>query len=101
MDYFFRVMGIREIAEKIYNRLDNESKSELEAYSAGVNYYMKEKKPLESPTLRYDIEPWRPVDSITVLLLSALDVMINTDEEMFAMQALKNFGEKMASELLP
>lgn len=101
MDYFFRVMGIREIAEKIYNRLDNESKSELEAYSDGVNYYMKEKKPLESLILRYDIEPWSPVDSITILLLSALDLTINTDEEMFAMKALKKFGEKMASELLP
>lgn len=100
-DYFFRLMGIREIAEKIYNRLDNEAKSALEAYSSGVNYYIKEKKPIESIILRYDIEPWSPVDSISVHLLSALYLTINTDEEMFAMKVLKKLGEKTANELLP
>jgi penicillin amidase len=100
-DYFFRVMGIREIAEKTYNRLDDGTKSELEAYSDGVNYYIKEKKPIESIILRYNIEPWSPVDSISIHLLSALDLTINTDEEMFAMKTLKRFGEKTAYELLP
>lgn len=100
-DYFFRLMGIREIAEKIYNRLDNEAKSALEAYSSGVNYYIREKKPIESIILRYDIEAWSPVDSISIHLLSALDLTINTDEEMFAMKVLKKLGEKTANELLP
>ncbi|MGE5444640.1 MAG: penicillin acylase family protein [Ignavibacteriales bacterium] len=100
-DYFFRVMGIGEIAGKIYNKLDDEAKSELEAYSRGVNYYIKEKEPLESIILRYDIEPWSPLDSISIHLLSALDLATNTDEEMFAMKALKKLGEKMVDELLP
>ncbi len=101
-DYYFRVMGIREIAEKIYDRLDDETKSELEAYSSGVNHYIKDgKKTIESTILRYEIQPWSPVDCISIHLLSALDLTINTDEELFAMKALERFGEKTTSELLP
>lgn len=101
-DYYFRAMGIREIAEKIYNRLDSETKSELEAYSDGVNSYIKSgKKPIESIILRYDIKPWGPVDSITIHLLSALDLTINIDEEKFAMKAFQKFGDKTAGEILP
>jgi penicillin G amidase len=101
-DYYFRPMGIREIAERIYERLDSETKSELEAYSDGVNSYIKSgKKPLESIILRYNINSWDPVDSITIHLLSALDLTINVDEEKFAVKAFQKFGEKTAGEILP
>ncbi len=100
-DYYFRIMGIREIAEKIYDRLDNESKSELEAYSSGVSQAIKDgEKTIESTILRYEIQPWSPVDCISIHLLSALDLTINIDEELFAMKALEKFGEKTTSELL-
>jgi penicillin amidase len=102
LDYFFRTLEIKEIAERIYEKLDKETKTELKAYSSGVNRYIKSgKKPLESIILRYDIEPWSPIDSISIHLLSAFDLSINMDEEIFAMKALKKFGEKTVKELFP
>lgn len=102
IDYFFRTIEIKEIAERIYQNLDEETKDELDAYSSGVNQYIKsEKKPLESIILRYDIEPWSPIDSISIHLLSAFDLSVNMDQEIFAMKALKRFGEKTLGELLP
>jgi penicillin amidase len=102
IDYFFRTIEIKEIAERIYKNLDEETKEQLDAYSSGLNQYIESgKKPLESIILRYDIEPWSPIDSISIHLLSAFDLSVNMDQEIFAMKALKRFGEKTLGELLP
>ena len=95
MDYFLRALEIGELARKIYAYLDNETKSELLAFADGVNSYIDSgKKPIESLILRYKIEPWNPTDTISVHLLSALDLSINMDEEIFMYQALNALGEE-------
>lgn len=97
MDYFLRALEIRELARKIYAYLDDETKSELLAFTDGVNSYIHSgKKPIESLILRYKIEPWNPTDTISIHLLSALDLSINMDEEIFMYQALKVLGEGKA-----
>lgn len=100
MDYFLRALEIGELAKKIYGYLDNETKSELLAFADGVNGFIDSgKKPIESLILRYKIEPWNPTDSISIHLLSALDLSINMDEEIFMYQALKVLGEEKAKGL--
>jgi len=102
IDYFFRALELKDIAERIYKSLDDENKEELDSYASGVNHYIKSgKKTIESIILGYDIEPWSPIDSISIHLLSAFDLSINMDEEIFAMKALKRFGEETLGELLP
>ncbi len=101
MDYFLRALEIRELARKIYAYLDNETKSEVLAFADGVNSYIDSgKKPIESLILRYKIEPWNPTDTISIHLLSALDLSINMDEEIFMYQAIKLLGEEKAMGLL-
>jgi penicillin G amidase len=100
MDYFLRALEIRELARKIYAYLDNETKSEVLAFAEGVNSYIDSgKKPIESLILRYKIEPWNPTDTISIHLLSALDLSINMDEEIFMYQAIKVLGEEKAKGL--
>jgi len=102
VDYFFRSLEIEQIAEKIYANFDQKSKEELAAYASGANAYINSgKKTIESVILRYDIEPWRPIDSISIHLLSAFDLSINMDEEIFALKALRKLGDDMAKELFP
>jgi len=102
VDYFFRVLEIKEIAERIYKNLHDETREELDSFSSGANYYLESgKKTIESVILGYEVEPWNPVDTISIHLLSAFDLSINMDEEIFAIKALKKLGEKKLRELLP
>ncbi|MBI4228461.1 MAG: penicillin acylase family protein, partial [Deltaproteobacteria bacterium] len=94
MDYFLRAFEIEDLARKMYGYLDDETRSELLSFTDGVNNYIKSgKRPIESLILRYDIEPWNPTDSILIHLLSALDLSINMDEEIFMYRARKLLGE--------
>ncbi len=102
IDYFFRSLEIGQIAEKMYDNLDRENKKDLIAYASGANAYINSgKKTIESVILRYDIEPWRPIDSISIHLLSAFDLSINMDEEIFALKALRKLGDDTVKELFP
>lgn len=97
MDYFFRALELGELSQKIYGYLDDETKGELSAFSDGVNRYIDSgKRPTESIILRYNIEPWHPTDTISIHLLSALDLSLNMDEEIFMYKALTSLGEEKA-----
>ncbi len=100
MDYFFRALEIGDLAKKIYAYLDDETKSELLAFTDGVNSYIDSgKRPIESLILGYKIEPWNPADSISIHLLSALDLSINMDEEIFMYRFLKELGADKTKDL--
>ncbi len=68
-DKMFRIVGIRNIAEKIEQSISVESKDRLQWYADGVNAFItshKGKYPVEFDMLRYDPEPWLPVHSLIV-----------------------------------
>lgn len=79
VDYFMRVMGIRNTARLASSMLAEASARDLEAYCGGVNAYMdshQRRLPVEFCILRYAPDPWTPEDCLTVakgfaLLLSA------------------------------
>ncbi|MDA2919325.1 penicillin acylase family protein [Desulfobacterota bacterium AH_259_B03_O07] len=100
IDYFLRALEITEVAEKLYYSLDVQTKNELISYANGVNNYISSgKRPIESIILRYDMEKWRPTDSISIHLLSALELSLNMEEEIFILNALKILDENRANEL--
>jgi len=68
-DYFMRLIGIRESALTSLNLLPENDRSRLQDYSDGVNRYIercRKKLPWEFRVLRYQPDPWKPEDSLTV-----------------------------------
>ncbi|MBI2986844.1 MAG: penicillin acylase family protein [Deltaproteobacteria bacterium] len=69
LDFFIRLMGIRRAACASLKLLPEPLVNHLLAYSKGVNRYIEthlESLPLEFRLLRYEPEPWRPEDSLTI-----------------------------------
>jgi penicillin G amidase len=69
-DLRHRVMGFEQVAHEILQHLPEEEKRVLEAYAAGVNQAMDAMPvlPPEFLMLRYRPSPWRPEDSLLVVL---------------------------------
>ncbi len=68
-DYFVRLIGIRESALSSLKLLPEDDRLRLQAYSDGVNRYIercRKKLPWEFRVLRYQPEPWKPEDSLTI-----------------------------------
>ncbi|MGB7948838.1 MAG: penicillin acylase family protein, partial [Candidatus Binatia bacterium] len=85
-DYFMRLLGIRHAAVASLDLLSEQEHRRLQAYSRGVNLYIErggKKLPWEFRLLRYQPEPWQPVDSLTIgkglafLLSTALFTRLN------------------------
>jgi penicillin amidase len=69
-DRWNRTMGFGQLAATIVSRLPAAQRQLLEAYAAGVNQAVAAAAmlPLEFTLLGYRPEPWRPEDSILVML---------------------------------
>ncbi|MBY6243602.1 penicillin acylase family protein [Methylosinus sp. Sm6] len=75
LDKWNRVMGFPQIARAVLERLPANQRAALDGYSAGVNRAIEEAwvLPVEFTMLGYRPAPWRPEDSISVILgLSAV-----------------------------
>lgn len=85
-DYYLRLIGVRRAAVAAEAAVGSQHYEHLKAYANGVNRYIEQrgkKLPWEFRLLRYQPEPWQPVDSLTVgkglalLLSTALDTRLN------------------------
>lgn len=69
LDVLARTVGIRRIALAEWERLPQETRTVLQAFTAGVNALMEETRdrlPIEFDLLDYRPEPWSPVDCLTI-----------------------------------
>lgn len=69
LDYFMRILGIRAAAQAASGRLAPADRLRLQKYSDGVNRYLEicgKKPPWEFRLLRYQPEPWRLEDTLTI-----------------------------------
>ncbi|MGH7847107.1 MAG: penicillin acylase family protein [Candidatus Binatia bacterium] len=69
LDFFVRLMGIRQTAVSSLALLPDKLQGFLEAYSQGVNRFIETHRnllPVEFRLLRYEPEPWRPEDCLTI-----------------------------------
>jgi penicillin amidase len=69
VDHFMRLVGVRRSALASLDVLTTEDRERLESYSAGVNRFIEvcgKRLPLEFRLLRYQPEPWRPEDTLTI-----------------------------------
>ncbi|MGZ8520613.1 MAG: penicillin acylase family protein [Candidatus Binatia bacterium] len=106
LDFFIRLLGIRQSAVQSVQLLSESDRGRLNAYSQGINRYIEscgKKFPWEFRLLRFAPEPWTAEDSLTIgkglsfLLSTALYTRLNL---MRLAARLEHDPEKLRS-LLP
>ncbi|MDA0664155.1 MAG: penicillin acylase family protein, partial [Proteobacteria bacterium] len=88
-DRYIRTMDIPRVAAAISVRMPAEGKAVLSAYAEGVNAWLTNRSgalPPEFVLLRFEPEPWRPVDSILWSRLMALRLGRNNRTELIRVQ---------------
>ncbi|MFD8734798.1 penicillin acylase family protein [Streptomyces sp. NPDC059618] len=109
-DEFLRTLGWDRIAKKEYDtKLSPSTKKYLQAYSEGVNAYLKGKSgkdlSLEYAALGFtnDYKPtqWTPVDSVSWLKAMAWDLRGNMQEEIDRSLMTSRLGPKQIADLYP
>jgi penicillin amidase len=110
IDIYIRTVGFRKLAEQEYAMLDEETRKFLDAYAAGVNAYIMDRKPsrlgrefrlLNLQGLEYEIEPWTPVNSLTWLKVMAEDAGGNMRKELYTIDIIRTVGIELARDYFP
>ncbi|MBE0671476.1 MAG: penicillin acylase family protein [Anaerolineales bacterium] len=109
-DSFLRTLGWKNVAEQEWEQLSPQAKAIAQAYTDGVNAYLKDHNGtaasleyavvgLLSPD--YKIEPWTPVNSLTWGKAMAWDLGGNMDDEIQRAILLKTLTPQQLAELFP
>ncbi len=104
IDRYFRTLGLNRAAEAEAAALSGESRRVLEAYAAGVNAYMRQQKgrlSLEFALLRYEPQPWRPVDTLYWSKVMSSNLGSNWSSELVRARLTAKLGADMAADLEP
>ena len=75
LDRYMRYFNVEESANASYAQFGKSYQKALEAYSQGVNAYIAEnRKTIEEQLLGFQMEPWRPQDSVVIQKAIAFDL---------------------------
>ncbi len=103
-DKMFRTMGIFKLVEESFPKVNPLSQKTLEAYSAGVNAYIKEAEgnyTFEFDVLGYDPEPWKPEHSLVMIKLMAWELNISWWTDIAFSHLVQKLGEEKVRGILP
>lgn len=109
-DAFLRTLGWKQTAEAEWDAMGPESRAILQAYTDGVNAYLKDNSDtalsLEYAVLgllspNYTIEEWTPIHSLTWGKAMAWDLRGNMDEEIQRAVLLKTLTPEQVAQLFP
>ena len=102
-DRFMRTLGLRRAAEANLRHYDEETRRLLDAYAAGVNAFLAERRllPPEFWLLNVSPEPWSAVDSIVWTKVMALDLAGNWRSELLRMRLSQALSTERIQEFLP
>ena len=109
-DMYIRTMGWRRVAAREYDLLAPSTRAYLDAYSDGVNAYLKGRSATELSVeytvlgltgLDYEPEKWTPVDSLAWLKAMAWDLRGNMDEEIARTRLSVDRTPEQVDELYP
>lgn len=97
-----RTLGFRAAAERDVTLLDDDSRQLLEAYAAGVNSYLEQRRgrlPWEFTVLRYEPRPWTPRDTLLVAAYMYRVLASSWRSELNRARVTARLGETRAREL--
>ena len=108
-DRFLRTLAWQRVAVQELEMLGEEERAALEAYAEGVNAYISTHRGrlgLEFTLLgltgvRFDPEPWTPLNTITWAKVMAWDLGGNRSDELLRAQITARLGTSALSELVP
>ncbi len=103
-DTFLRTLGVYRVAQRTLPGLSPETRGALEAYAAGVNAFLKQRRgalPPEFLILGYEPEPWTPTDSLVWLKMMAWDLSGNWSDELLRARLLKKLPPERVAQLWP
>ncbi|HEX3129182.1 MAG TPA: penicillin acylase family protein [Thermoanaerobaculia bacterium] len=103
-DRYLRTLGLRRAAEKDFARLTPETRGFLEAYTAGVNAFLKTHEnslPIEFSILRVDPDPWTPIDSLAWSRALSLNLSLNMPLELARLRLATKFKPEQIRQLIP
>lgn len=102
-DRLSRALGFARLAAQNWQTLDDSSRADVLAYTAGVNALLDTtpRLPLEFALLRHRPAPWQPLDSIAYGRLQMWALTNGAMGEMVTAQLTETVGAALAAELLP
>jgi penicillin G amidase len=100
-DRLSRTLGFGRLAETNWQTLSGQSRSDLLAYTAGVNAYLALNKPLpiEFSLIRHKPELWQPTDCLAYGRLQMWALTHGAMGEWIYAQVLETVGAEMGAEL--
>jgi penicillin amidase len=104
VDRMFRTLGFPELARDLSEKLDDQSREQLESYAAGINAYIHANQgryPIEFDVLNFNPEPWKVEHSIGVSRLMAWELNHARWIDMLLGELVERFGEQKAREIFP
>ena len=108
-DRYLRHFGFYDLAQKSYEMDDAKTKALVDAYTAGVNAYIADRKPgelafeftlLGLQGVKYEIEPWQPADSFVWGYMLIFDQASLYNVELSNLKRIAQVGSEMNSYLL-
>ncbi len=102
VDRWFRILGMRRVAEQEVALLAPDNRANLEAYGAGVSARIaRGRLPIEFTLLRYRPEPWQVADTLTWIKMMSWTLSVNWETEILRAQLIALLGAERAAELEP
>ena len=103
-DKMFRTVGISRNIKKNLYRYDSNVMKILQAYSNGVNTFLKERKGnygIEFDVLGYQPEDWKPLHSLIVIKMMAWELNISWWTDLSFAELIQKLGTEKVLEILP
>jgi penicillin G amidase len=103
-DKMFRTVGIKRNISKNLYRYDPTVMKVLQAYSNGVNEFLKERKgnyAIEFDVLGYEPEQWKPIHSLIVIKMMAWELNISWWTDLSFAELIQKLGKEKVLEILP
>ncbi len=103
-DRYLRTIGLRRSAERDLAQLSADTRAILQAYSDGVNAFLKShegKLPIELTILNIHPDPWSPVDTLAWSRALSLNLSLNSPLEMARLQMTSKLSQDAIRQLIP
>src|SRR5690242_14612825 len=104
-DRFLRTVGFARAARTAWAAMPEDARRQVEAYVAGVNAFLAahhgSRLPLEFRILRFEPEPWTPVDVVVWVKMMAWDLSANYSFELLRHDIAKALGPQAVAQLMP